>query len=96
MAEEMPFTSEEIKKLRELLEVEAIRKVRVLYSQLLDGGEIDALAAIFTEDVRCASLGRMESGRAGKRSEQTTSRCFVSRSNISLVPCTIQAIIGSN
>ena len=38
MAEEMPFTSEEIKKLREMLEVEAIRKVRVLYSQLLDGG----------------------------------------------------------
>ena len=53
MAEEMPFTSEEIKKLRELLEVEAIRKVRVLYSQLLDGGEIDALAAIFTKDALC-------------------------------------------
>ncbi len=53
MTEEMPFTSEEIKKLRELLEIEAIRKVRLLYSQLLDSGEIDALAALFTEDALC-------------------------------------------
>ena len=49
MTEEMPFSSEEIKKLRELLEIEAIRKVRLLYSQLLDSGEIDALVALFTE-----------------------------------------------
>jgi ketosteroid isomerase-like protein len=53
MAEDMPFTSEEIKKLRELLEVEAVRKVRNLYSHLLDSGDIDALAAIFTEDAQC-------------------------------------------
>ena len=53
MADAMPFTSEEIKKLRELLQIEEIRKVMLLYSQLLDGGEIDALAAIFIEDACC-------------------------------------------
>ena len=53
MAEEMSFTSEEIKQLRELLEIEAIRKMRNLYSHLLDSGELDALAAIFTEDALC-------------------------------------------
>lgn len=53
MAEEMSFTSEEIKQLRELLEVEAIRKMRNLYSHLLDSGELDALATIFTEDALC-------------------------------------------
>ncbi len=30
------FSAEEIKRLRELLEIEAIRKVGVLYSQYLD------------------------------------------------------------
>jgi hypothetical protein len=53
MAEDMPFTSEEIKKLRELLEIEAIRKLKMLYSQLMDSGEIDALAELFTEDALC-------------------------------------------
>ncbi len=53
MTAEMPFTSAEVKKLRELLEIEEIRKVMLLYSQLLDSGEIDALAAIFTQDACC-------------------------------------------
>ncbi len=53
MPEERPFTSEEIQKLRELLEIEAIRKVRTLYTHLLDGGDIGALAALFTEDALC-------------------------------------------
>ena len=53
MPEEMPFSYEEIQKLRELLEVEAIRKLRNLYAHLLDSGDIDALAALFTEDAVC-------------------------------------------
>lgn len=53
MAEERLFTDEEMKRLRELLEIEAIRKVRNLYAQFLDSGEIDALAALFTEDALC-------------------------------------------
>ena len=34
------FTAEEVAELRKLLEVEKIRKLRQLYSQLMDGGEI--------------------------------------------------------
>lgn len=53
MHDETLFTYEEIQKLRELLEIEAIRKVRNLYAHLLDGGDIDALAALFTKDALC-------------------------------------------
>ena len=53
MPEDIPLTSEEIRQLRELLEYEAIRKVRNLYSHFLDVGDLDALAALFTEDALC-------------------------------------------
>ncbi len=47
------FTNEEINELRELLEKEKIRKLKQLYSHLMDSGQIDALADIFTEDAVC-------------------------------------------
>jgi hypothetical protein len=47
------FTAEEVAELRKLLEVEKIRKLRQLYSQLMDGGEIDALAQVMAEDAVC-------------------------------------------
>ena len=37
----------------DLLEIERIRKLRVLYSYYLDAGEFDALAALFCEDAVC-------------------------------------------
>ena len=47
------FTDGEIKELRELLEKEKIRKLKQLYSHLMDSHQIDALADIFTEDAVC-------------------------------------------
>ena len=47
------FTSDEVQELRNLLEIEKIRKVKQLYSHLMDSGQIDALAEIFTEDAVC-------------------------------------------
>ncbi len=47
------LTSTELQELRELLEVEKIRRLKQLYSHLMDSGQIDALANIFTEDAIC-------------------------------------------
>ena len=47
------FSTKEISELRELLEKEKIRKLKHLYSHLMDSGQIDALADIFTEDAVC-------------------------------------------
>ena len=47
------FSPEEITRLRELLDIEAIRKVGVLYSQYLDSDYLEALAELFTEDAVC-------------------------------------------
>jgi hypothetical protein len=47
------FSPEEIRRLRELLEIEEIRKLGLLYSQLQDHGQLDRLAAIFTADAVC-------------------------------------------
>lgn len=47
------FSAEEVKELRELLDKEKIRKLKQLYSHLMDSGQIDALADIFTEDAVC-------------------------------------------
>lgn len=47
------ITDGEIKELRELLEKEKIRKLKQLYSHLMDSHQIDALADIFTEDAVC-------------------------------------------
>ncbi len=53
MATQAPFTKEEIRRLRNLLEVEDIRKTRLLYSTLMDTQRIDELAELFTEDALC-------------------------------------------
>jgi hypothetical protein len=47
------LTNDEIEKLRELLEIEAIRKTKLLYSHLMDTGRVDELANLFTEDALC-------------------------------------------
>lgn len=47
------FTSDEIQELRQLLDKEKIRKLKQLYSHLMDSGQIDALANLFTEDAVC-------------------------------------------
>ena len=47
------LSSSEIGELRELLEKEKIRKVKQLYSHLMDSNQIDALADLFTEDAIC-------------------------------------------
>jgi hypothetical protein len=36
-----------------LIEIEAIENVRIMYSQYFDGQEIDKLANLFTEDATC-------------------------------------------
>jgi hypothetical protein len=47
------LSDDEIIKLRELLEIEEIRRTRLLYSHLMDTARIDDLARIFTEDAVC-------------------------------------------
>jgi SnoaL-like domain len=47
------FTADEVRALRRLLEIEEIRKVKLLYSQLMDAHRIDELAEIFAEDAVC-------------------------------------------
>jgi hypothetical protein len=47
------FTPAEIKRLRTLLDMEDIRKLGLLYSQLQDHAYLDRLADIFTEDALC-------------------------------------------
>jgi hypothetical protein len=56
------FTPSEVSKLRELLEIEEIRKVRLLYSHLMDSHRIDELADLFTPDGVCVfgPYGRWE------------------------------------
>ena len=51
-----PFNAEEIAELRKLLEVEKIRKVKTLYSQLMDARDWRGLSMTFAEDV-VAELG---------------------------------------
>jgi hypothetical protein len=47
------FTPDEIKRLRRLLDVDDIKKLGLLYSQLQDHAYLDRLADIFTEDALC-------------------------------------------
>lgn len=47
------FTADEVKELRKLLEIEKIRKVKNMYSHLMDGRDIPALANIVAEDCVC-------------------------------------------
>jgi ketosteroid isomerase-like protein len=53
MTTDASLTADEVAELRKLLEIEKIRKLRQLYSQLMDGQEIDALAQIMAEDAVC-------------------------------------------
>src|SRR5579862_1159375 len=53
MTVDASFTAEEIAELRTLLEIEKIRKLRTLYSQLMDLQDIDGLADLLTEDAVC-------------------------------------------
>lgn len=50
---ETALTADEIRELRELLDIEKIRKVKLLYSQLMDSRDIDGLAELFAEDAVC-------------------------------------------
>ena len=56
------LSEEEITRLRTLLEEDQLRKLRILYSQLMDARRIDELAALFTEDGVCefGPYGRWE------------------------------------
>lgn len=47
------LSPDEITRLRRLLVEDDIRKVKLLYSQLMDAGRIDELAELFTEDAVC-------------------------------------------
>jgi hypothetical protein len=47
------FTAEEIADLRKLLEIEKIRKVKQMYSHLMDCRDIEALVGILTDDAVC-------------------------------------------
>jgi hypothetical protein len=40
--------------LEDFVEIEEIKKLRVLYSHYFDGGEMDKLAELFTKDAVCA------------------------------------------
>lgn len=53
MSDDQSFSPEEVKKLRQLLEIEEIKKVKLLYSQLMDLRDVDGLAEIFAEDAVC-------------------------------------------
>ena len=47
------LSADEIQRLREWMDIEAIKKVKLLYSHLMDAKRIDELAEIFTEDATC-------------------------------------------
>jgi hypothetical protein len=47
------LTAEEVAELRKLLEVEKIRKKKVLYSQLMDGLDVEGFANLYVEDAIC-------------------------------------------
>ena len=47
------LTPDETRELRELLDIEKIRKLKLLYSQLMDSRDIDALVEILSEDAVC-------------------------------------------
>lgn len=53
MSEDAAFTADEVQRLRELLEIDAIKKTKLLYSQFMDSRDVDALAEIFAEDAVC-------------------------------------------
>jgi hypothetical protein len=48
--------------IQEYLEIEAIKKLRVLYSQYFDGHQIDEMAMLFAEDAVCEFSGDLPYG----------------------------------
>ena len=48
-----PLSDSEIARLREQLEIEAIRKLRLDYTYWMDRRDVDKLTALFTEDALC-------------------------------------------
>jgi len=53
MQDASPFSADEIAELRRLLEVEKVRKVAQLYSQLMDARDFAAMAELYTVDAVC-------------------------------------------
>ena len=49
----MSFSEEEIKNLKQLLEVEKIRSLRMKYNQLIDSRDLSQLVNLFTSDGIC-------------------------------------------
>ena len=39
--------------IQELLEIEEIKNLRIMYSHYIDGGDVDGLAQLFCEDATC-------------------------------------------
>ena len=53
MTDENQLSSEEIKKLRNLIDIEEIKKLRLRYSYHMDARELDKLMDIFAEGAVC-------------------------------------------
>lgn len=47
------LTDEELQKVRQMIEIDEIKRTKLLYSHLMDTVRIDDLAEIFTEDAIC-------------------------------------------
>ncbi|MCH9834959.1 MAG: nuclear transport factor 2 family protein [Ilumatobacter sp.] len=77
------LTADEVHHLRDLLAEDAIRKTKVLYSQLMDAGRIEELAELFTEDAVCV-FGRF--GEWHGRIEIRTNLAAVDRDHHQSLP----------
>lgn len=53
MMSDQPLSANELRELRTLLEIEKVKKVKLLYSQLMDARDIDGLINIVTDDCVC-------------------------------------------
>lgn len=47
------LSADEIRELRTMLEIEKVKKVKLLYSQLMDARDIDGLIQIVSDDAVC-------------------------------------------
>ena len=53
MSSELPLSAEEIRELRMALEIEKVKKVKLLYSQLMDARDIEGLINVVSDDAVC-------------------------------------------
>lgn len=53
MQENSAFSSEETKKLRNMLQIDEIKQLKLLYAHYMDNGNIEGLANLYTEDAVC-------------------------------------------